>query len=154
MYELMKAKGAKNSKTPAPVVEPEVVDLGPPPPTPWQLATIEMEDFLFAVNAVLGSDLFRSECSHADDLRSALQVFDEEMEGRVDLARLRKALTTLGEPLTKADAKVLLAFVDEDETAEEEDEYEEEEEEEEEEEVEFEKMFEIELLVQKLADNR
>lgn len=80
----------------------------PASPTPWQLATIEIDDFLSAVSTVLGDNArFRPEAAHIADLKSAFDVFDYQLNGMIDALRLQSALTTLGEPISRADFDTL-----------------------------------------------
>jgi len=76
---------------------------------------ITLDDFLRAANAY--GELDASEEAAASDLHQAFQVFDESRRGRVSGARLRAALTTLGERLSDEDVDAMMGLLGLDELA-------------------------------------
>jgi len=69
---------------------------------------ITMDDYLCAVNAY---GKLETEESQADDLSQAFEVFDEMRTGKVNVERLRAALTTLGERLTDDDVDAMMGLL-------------------------------------------
>jgi len=67
-----------------------------------------MDDFLCAVNAF---GQLASEEAQASDLHQAFEVFDDSRRGKVSGARLRAALTTLGERLTDDDVDAMMGLL-------------------------------------------